>query len=108
MREVRNPLIARLRVGSVLSTRNGTRYRVIEPVLEVAPNGSVVAALLLERTERDGAPQSVLMPIGKLINLMRWGGRHKPGVGAAIDWASVERREMTRQSTFLRAFKPTR
>jgi hypothetical protein len=33
-----NRLISRLRVGSVLSTPKGKSYRVIEPLVQVAPN----------------------------------------------------------------------
>lgn len=99
-------LIARLRVGSVLITRTGASYRVIEPVVQVAPNGGLVRALTLEKTARGGSPQSVLMPLGILANLMRWGGRHRPGPGAAIDWLQVESRVMTRETTVLRRHRP--
>jgi len=102
MGEVGNRLIVRLRVGSVLTTRSGTSYRVIEPVVQVASNGSVVPALMLEKTARGSSPQSVLMSVGILANLMRAGGRHKPGPGLAIDWLRVKRRAMTKETTFLR------
>lgn len=102
MREVTNPLVARLRVGSVLTTRSGTSYRVIEPVVQVASNGSVVPGLVVQMTQPGRSPRSVLMALGILGRIMRSGGRHKPGTGATIDWSRVERREMMRQSTFLR------
>jgi len=102
MRELGNWLIAHLRVGSVLITRSGTSYRVIEPVMQVASNGCVVPALVLEKTGHGCSPQSVLMTVGILTNLMRAGGRHKPGPGLAIDWPRVKRRAMTRETTFLR------
>lgn len=102
MRQLSNRLLGRLRVGSVLTTRSGTTYRVIEPVMQVAPNGGVVPTLVLEKTVRGGSPQSVLMPVGILIKLMRGGGRHKPGPGTAIDWPCVRQRAMTKETTFLR------
>jgi len=95
-------LIARLRLGSVLTTRTGASYRVIEPVLQVAPNGGVVPTVLLEKSAPAGSPQTVLMPVGMLTNLMRRGGRHKPGHGATIDWSQVQRRMMARETTVLR------
>lgn len=95
-------LIARLRVGSVLTTRSGTNYRVIEPVVQVASNGSVVPALRIEKTASGRPPQLILMSVGILTKLMRGGGRHRPGGGAPIDWPSVERRTMVKESTFLR------
>lgn len=96
-------LLPRLRVGSVLTTRGGTRYRVIAPVIEVAANGGAVPTLVLEKTAEGGAPQSVVMPVGRLANLLRQGGKHKPGNGPDIDWQRVERRAMTEEGTFLRA-----
>ncbi len=101
MRELRNALIARLRVGSVLTARNGTRYRVIEPMMQVAPNGSVVPTLALERIT-SGCSQALLMPVGLLINVLRRGARHKPGAGAAIDWTRVQRRIPAKEGTVLR------
>ena len=95
-------LIARLRIGSLLTTRSGTTYRVIEPVVQVASNGSVIHALMLEITTPGRSPRSALMPLGMLNKAMRSGGRHKPGPGAAIDWSRVERRSITRDTTFLR------
>jgi len=102
MRELGNWLIAHLRVGSVLTTRSGTSYRVIEPVVQVASNGSVAPALVLEKTGHGCSPQSVFMSVGILTNLMRAGGRHKPGPGLAIDWPRVNRRAMTKETIFLR------
>lgn len=83
-------------------TRSGTNYRVIEPLIQVAPNGGVVPTLKLEKTARGGSPQPVLMPVGVLLNLMRGGGRHRPGPGAPIDWPQVKRHTMIKESTFLR------
>lgn len=100
-------LLPRLRVGSVLTTRSGTRYRVVAPVIEVATNGGVVPTLVLEKTAGGSAPQSVLMPVGRLANLMRLGGKHKPGNGPPIDWQRVERRAMSDEGTFLRARRLT-
>ena len=94
-------LIARLRVGSVLTTRSGTSYRVIEPIVQVASNGSVVPALMVEITASGRAPRSVLMALGILAKVMSGGGRHRLGAGAAIDWSRVERRTMQKESTFL-------
>ena len=94
--------MARLRVGSVLSTRRGTSYRVIEPLMEVASNGRVVPAVVVEKRTPGGPPQRVLIPVGALTNRVRQGGRHKPGPGVAIDWTQVEQRVMTRESTVLR------
>lgn len=83
MQRIEAQLIARLRVGSVLTTRKGASYRVIEPVMQVAPNGRVVPSLVVERTTTGGrTPRSVLISIGILTNLMRHGARHKPGRGA--------------------------
>lgn len=95
-------LIARLRVGSVLTTRSGTTYRVIEPVVQVAPNGNDVHGLMVEITAAGRSPRSELMALGILTKVMRGGGRHKPGAGEVIDWSRVERRIMGRESTFLR------
>lgn len=92
----------RLRVGSVLTTRSGTSYRVIEPVVEISSNGSVVPGLVVEVTASGRAPRSVLMALGMITKVMSGGGRHKPGAGAAIDWSRVERRSVARESTFLR------
>jgi hypothetical protein len=101
-----NRLISRLRVGSVLGTQKGKSYRVIEPVVQVAPNGGLVPALLLERTEPGHRPKTVLMAVGALINLMRAGVRHKPGPGAAIDWARVQHRSMPGDNAVLRRPPP--
>lgn len=100
--EFANQLIARLRVGSVLTTRGGTSYRVIEPIIQVASNGGQVPSLRLEKTARGRSPQSVLMPVGILMKVMRGGGRHRPGPGAPIDWPQVKQQLITRESTFLR------
>ena len=102
MRELGNRLIVRLRVGSVLTTRRGTSYRVIEPVVQVASNGSVVPALVLEKTVHGSSPQSILRSVGILTNLMRAVGRHKPGPGLAIDWPRVNRRAITKETISLR------
>lgn len=101
MQRIEALLIARLRVGSVLTTRKGASYRVIEPVIQVASNGSIVPALLLERTARGSSPRSVLLPVGILTNLVRHGARHRPGPGAPIDWPQVQRRVMAREATVL-------
>ena len=102
MRGFENPLIARLRVGSVLSTQGGTTYCVKEPIVHRTLNGGVVPTVVLEKTARGRSPQSVLMTIGTLANLMRRGGRHKPGPGAPIDWSRVKQRLMARETTLLR------
>ena len=93
-----NRLIARLRVGSVLSTRRGAIYRVVEPFAQRARNGVVVLALVLLKTAQGQSPQTVLMPLGLLTNLLRRGVRHKPGKGAAIDWAEVQGRAVSGKS----------
>ena len=95
-------LIARLRVGSVLTTRGGTSYRITEPIIQVASSGGLIPSLRLEKTAPGRPPQSVLMPVGILMKLMRGGGRHRPGPGAPIDWPQVKQQLMTRESTFLR------
>jgi len=102
VREASHPLISRLRIGSVLSSKSGASYRVIEPVIEVAANGCVVPALLLEMTARGGSPHRVLFTVGRLSHLMRHGGRHRKGPGAPIDWAHVEKRVMARETAVLR------
>ena len=101
MQRIETQLIARLRVGSVLTTRKGASYRVVEPVMQVAPNGRVVPSLVVERTTGGRTPQSVLISIGILTNLMRHGARHKPGRGAPIDWPQVPRRIITQETTVL-------
>ena len=102
MSDLANSLKARLRVGSVLTTRGGVMYRVIEPLVQVASNGGVVPTFLLEKTPRGSSPHSVLMSVGMLANLMRRGGRHKPGPGRAIDWTRVKRRAIVKETTVLR------
>jgi hypothetical protein len=95
-------LIARLRVGSILTTQRGATYRVVEPILQVARNGSLVPTFVVERIWPGNAPQTVLMPVGLLVNLLRRGCRHRRGSGATIDWSTVERRTMTREKRVLR------
>lgn len=101
MQRIEAQLIARLRVGSVLTTRKGASYRVIEPVIQVASNGCTVPALLLERTAQGGSPRSVFVSVGMLTNLMRHGARHRPGPGAPIDWPQVQRRVMAKETAIL-------
>jgi len=101
-----NRFVSKLRIGSVLSTPKGKSYRVIEPVVHVAPNGGLVPALLLERTAPGRPPKTILMALGALINLMRTGGRHKPGPGALIDWLRVEHRSMPGDNDILRRPRP--
>jgi hypothetical protein len=97
-----DPLIARLRAGSVLTTQRGAVYRVVEPILQVAKNGSLVPTFVVERIRVGYPPHTVLMPIGLLANLLRRGCRHKPGPGAAINWSTAERRPMTRDTAVRR------
>jgi hypothetical protein len=57
------PLIARLRVGSVLTTQRGATYRVVEPILQVARNSSLVPTFVVERTWPGNSPHTVLRGI---------------------------------------------
>jgi hypothetical protein len=93
-----DPLVGRLRVGSLLTTRRGATYRVMEAILQVARNGSLIPTFVVEKTVAGYAPRTVLMPVGMLGNLLRRGCRHKLGSGLAVDWSTAERRTMTRET----------
>jgi hypothetical protein len=96
------PLFPRLRVGSVLTTKRGANYRVVEPMLQVARNGNLVPTFVVERARPGCAPDTVLMPVGLLGNLLRRGCQYKPGSGEAIDWSTAQRRNMTLETAVLR------
>jgi hypothetical protein len=102
--EFGNRLVKRLRVGSLLSTKKGTRYRVIEPLVHVSSNGGIVPTLVLEKSTNAGSPQRVVIPVGRLLNLLCRGARHSPGSGPMIDWTRAEQRTISSHGTSLRRF----
>jgi len=105
--EIGNRLVKRLRVGSLLSTKKGTRYRIIEPLVHVSSNGGVVPTLVLEKSSNEGSPQRVVIPVGRLVNLICRGARHHPGSGPIIDWSRAPQRTISSHGTSLNRFALT-
>jgi len=81
--------LPRLRIGSSLTTRRGTVFRVREAVVLVADNGAESPSVIVERF-RDGQVTEFLLTVGILANLTR-GAMHRPGAGCLIDWAQALR-----------------
>ena len=102
--EIGNRLVKQLRVGSLLSTQKGTSYRVIEPIVHVSTNGGVVPTLVLEKSTKWGPPERVVMPVGRLVNVICRGARHKPGSGPMIDWTRAPRQVISSHGTSLNRF----
>ncbi len=87
-RPYRSPL-PRLRIGSSLTTRRGTIFRVREAMVLVAENGGESPSVIVERF-RDGQVTEFLLTVGILANLTR-GAMHRPGAGRLIDWGQALR-----------------
>jgi hypothetical protein len=87
-RPYRSPL-PRLRIGSSLTTRRGTVFRVREAMVLVAENGGESPSVIVERF-RDGQVTEFLLTVGILANLTR-GAMHRPGAGCLIDWGQALR-----------------